>query len=219
MYAFGDATDGKLGLGAGRNTGIIHTPQIVSALLSEKIIKVHAASRSPSSGSNAQAVSPKYLGSNINHQRRSLALYQVGAAGAHSVALSDRGTVFSWGTLDRNAPVYVKHAHAHTHTARTHARTHTARTHARMSLSNQIPGFGNGRLGNMRASGGLVEPAEVQIIGSDDSVKPFIVDLWCGRAVTLLLDTEGVLYSFGVSTRYCPPKQLTLLWVVALTIN
>ena len=39
---------------------------------------------------------------------------------------------------------------------------------------------------------------------SDDSVKPFIVDLWCGRAVTLLLDTEGVLYSFGVALKYCP---------------
>ena len=47
VYAFGDATDGKLGLGAGHTEGIIHTPQIVSALLSEKIIKVHAASRSP----------------------------------------------------------------------------------------------------------------------------------------------------------------------------
>jgi hypothetical protein len=47
VYAFGDATDGKLGLGAGHTEGIIHTPQIVSALLSEKIIKVHAASLSP----------------------------------------------------------------------------------------------------------------------------------------------------------------------------
>jgi alpha-tubulin suppressor-like RCC1 family protein len=67
-----------------------------------------------------------------------------------------------------------------------------------------MPGFGNGRLGNTHANDGLVEPAEVPAIGSDDSVKPFIVDLWCGRAVTLLLDTEGVLYSFGVSTRHCP---------------
>jgi hypothetical protein len=48
VYAFGDATDGKLGLGElGHTVDIIHTPQIVSALLSEKIIKVHAAGRSP----------------------------------------------------------------------------------------------------------------------------------------------------------------------------
>ncbi len=128
VYAFGDATDGKLGLGEAHAAGIIHTPQIVSALLSENIIKVHAASRSPTTcfRLNAQAASPKYLG--INHQRRSLALCQVGAAGAHSVALSDRGTVFSWGTHDHNALVYVKH----------NTRTH-ARTHARQLYSDNYP--------------------------------------------------------------------------------
>ncbi|ELR11174.1 regulator of chromosome condensation (RCC1) repeat domain containing protein [Acanthamoeba castellanii str. Neff] len=46
----------------------------------------------------------------------------------------------------------------------------------------------------------LLSEKIIKTIGSNDSVKPFIVDLWCGRAVTLLLDSEGTLYSFGVSS-------------------
>jgi alpha-tubulin suppressor-like RCC1 family protein len=41
-------------------------------------------------------------------------------------------------------------------------------------------------------------PAEVLCSG-DGSSRPFIVDLWCGNNATLLLDDQGVLYSFGVT--------------------
>ncbi|ELR18041.1 Fbox domain containing protein [Acanthamoeba castellanii str. Neff] len=58
---------------------------------------------------------------------------------------------------------------------------------------------GNGRLGERQAERGendfssRMEPAEVTRIGGDESVRPFIVDLWCGKAVTLLLDRDGLI--------------------------
>jgi alpha-tubulin suppressor-like RCC1 family protein len=212
VYAFGDATNGKLGLGEGHTARIIHTPQIVAALLSEKIIKVHATSRSPSSGSNAQAVSPKHL---TNQSSTAFTRLTRWALLAHTAWLYPIVEQSSPGV--RRSPA-THHIH---HTPRTHARTHIQHTQ-RLCVCNQKPGYrGNGRLGDGKTTSFASTPAEVQTIGFDDSVKPFIVDLWCGRAVTLLLDTEGVLYSFGVSSRYCPetPDVSRVPCVVTLPID
>jgi alpha-tubulin suppressor-like RCC1 family protein len=179
VYAFGDSTDGKLGLGdvtALKLENVIYKPTLVSALRGEKIIKVPTSKERGHQGSKERA----RVGSSHKRFCDLRGATQVAAAGAHSAALSSRGTVFTWGTF-------------------TPTRQHAV--HNTQITLVQRPGFSsNYRLGLTQNTGSVPVPAEVLCIG--DASRPFIVDLWCGKNVTLLLDDQGVLYSFGVTNWY-----------------
>lgn len=76
--------------------------------------------------------------------------------------------------------------------------------------SHEWAGFkGNGRLGDGdNSAGSRWEPRVL-------SNLPTIVDVWCGKGITLLLDEFGRLHSFGVDTQY--PSLFIIIILFILT--